>query len=136
MAALSARLLSTKQSSIARPAPITVYRALDFLMENGLVHRIESRNAFLACAHNHDASSSVAFLICDRCHSATELEDAQIVEDGVAQAVQHHLATDQADPVGPGPPRFQPGRRVPDPPLDVLDADSGEGRRLQKNRPA
>jgi len=29
-----------------RPAPITVYRALDFLMENGLVHRIESRNAF------------------------------------------------------------------------------------------
>ena len=36
--------------SMLRPAPITVYRALDFLMENGLVHRIESRNAFLACA--------------------------------------------------------------------------------------
>ena len=51
---------------VARPAPITVYRALDFLMEQGLVHRIESRNAFLACAHNHDTSSSVAFLICDR----------------------------------------------------------------------
>ena len=34
--------------SMPRPAPITVYRALDFLMENGLVHRIESRNAFLA----------------------------------------------------------------------------------------
>ncbi len=33
-----------------RPAPITIYRALDFLMDNGLVHRIESRNAFLACA--------------------------------------------------------------------------------------
>ena len=32
-----------------RPAPITVYRALDFLRENGLVHRIESRNAFVAC---------------------------------------------------------------------------------------
>src|SRR5258708_33530580 len=31
--------------SMPRPAPITVYRALDFLMENGLVHRIESRNA-------------------------------------------------------------------------------------------
>src|SRR3954470_5316099 len=30
-----------------RPAPITVYRALDFLRENGLVHRIESRNAFV-----------------------------------------------------------------------------------------
>src|SRR4029077_9033232 len=33
--------------SMPRPAPITVYRALDFLMENGLVHRIESRNAYL-----------------------------------------------------------------------------------------
>src|SRR5438105_15890371 len=39
--------------SMPRPAPITVYRALDFLMENGLVHRIESRNAYLACAHDH-----------------------------------------------------------------------------------
>ena len=36
-----------------RPAPITVYRALDFLRDNGLVHRIESRNAFVACVHNH-----------------------------------------------------------------------------------
>jgi Fur family zinc uptake transcriptional regulator len=32
-----------------RVAPITIYRALDFLVENDLVHRIESRNAFLAC---------------------------------------------------------------------------------------
>src|SRR6266852_9126627 len=38
----------------ARPAPITVYRALDFLREQGLVHRIESRNAFIACVHNHE----------------------------------------------------------------------------------
>src|SRR5436305_1775108 len=46
--------------SMPRPAPITVYRALDFLMQNGLVHRIESRNAFLACAHDHDAAAMVA----------------------------------------------------------------------------
>src|SRR5262245_54436437 len=38
-----------------RPAPITAYRALEFLRENGLVHRIESRNAFIACVHNHAA---------------------------------------------------------------------------------
>ena len=37
---------STQQN---RPAPITIYRALDFLRDNGLVHRIESRNAFVAC---------------------------------------------------------------------------------------
>ena len=40
-----------------RPAPITAYRALDFLRENGLVHRIESRNAFIACVHNHAAGA-------------------------------------------------------------------------------
>ncbi|MBN9043700.1 MAG: transcriptional repressor [Rhizobiales bacterium 62-47] len=61
---------------MARPAPITVYRALDFLIENGLVHRIESRNAFLACAHDHDAASMVAFLICEHCGSVGEIAAA------------------------------------------------------------
>jgi Fur family zinc uptake transcriptional regulator len=50
-----------------RPAPITVYRALDFLRENGLVHRIESRNAFVACVHRHAIDDPVVFLICERC---------------------------------------------------------------------
>lgn len=65
-------------SSMTRPAPITVYRALDFLMENGLVHRIESRNAFLACAHNHDSSAVVAFLICEVCGSVGEIPSAAL----------------------------------------------------------
>ncbi|HWW48214.1 MAG TPA: transcriptional repressor [Xanthobacteraceae bacterium] len=56
-----------------RPAPITVYRALEFLLEQGLVHRIESRNAFLACAHNHDATSTVGFLICEHCGAVGEI---------------------------------------------------------------
>ncbi len=55
-----------------RPAPITVYRALDFLMENGLAHKLESRNAFLACDHTHDHGAAVVFLICDRCGAVTE----------------------------------------------------------------
>ena len=59
--------------SMPRPAPITVYRALDFLIENGLVHRIESRNAYLACAHDHEAAAMVAFLICDGCGSVGEI---------------------------------------------------------------
>src|SRR5436305_14059912 len=42
--------------SLPLPAPITVYLALDFLMENGFVHRIESRNALIACAHDRDAA--------------------------------------------------------------------------------
>jgi Fur family transcriptional regulator, zinc uptake regulator len=63
-----------------RPAPITVYRALDFLMENGLVHRIESRNAFLACAHDHDETSMVAFLLCDHCGSVGEIPAAPVAQ--------------------------------------------------------
>src|SRR5580698_6773388 len=55
-----------------RPAPITIYRALDFLRENGLVHRIESRNAFVACVHNHGTDDLVVFLICERCGAVGE----------------------------------------------------------------
>ena len=55
-----------------RLAPITTYRALEFLRENGLVHRIESRNAFVACVHNHAASALVVFLICERCGTVGE----------------------------------------------------------------
>jgi Fur family zinc uptake transcriptional regulator len=63
-----------------RPAPITVYRALDFLMANGLVHRIESRNAYLACAHDHDRTALVAFLICERCGAVGEVPAAPLAE--------------------------------------------------------
>ncbi len=55
-----------------RLAPITVYRALDFLRENGLVHRIESRNAFVACVHHHANGDPVVFLICERCGTVGE----------------------------------------------------------------
>jgi Fur family zinc uptake transcriptional regulator len=72
-----------------RPAPITVYRALDFLMQNGLVHRIESRNAFLACAHHHhDDAASVAFLICDRCGLVGEMPAGRLAQDLNAAARQ------------------------------------------------
>ncbi|MEJ0051378.1 MAG: transcriptional repressor [Methylovirgula sp.] len=54
------------------PAPISIYRALDFLLENGLVHRLASRNAFLACAHGHRHEEPVVFLICETCGSVTE----------------------------------------------------------------
>ena len=70
-------------------APPTVYRALDFLLANGFIHKLESINAFVACHHPNAAQHSVPFLICDRCHSATELEDAGIVEslDAAARAL-------------------------------------------------
>ena len=63
-----------------RPAPITIYRALDFLRENGLVHRIESRNAFVACVHNHGDTDLVVFLICERCGAVGEAPSAGVAE--------------------------------------------------------
>jgi Fur family transcriptional regulator, zinc uptake regulator len=61
-----------------RPAPITIYRALDFLMANGLVHRIASKNAFLACGHNHDSGALVTFLICEVCGTVGEAPAADV----------------------------------------------------------
>jgi Fur family zinc uptake transcriptional regulator len=61
-----------------RPAPITAYRALEFLRENGLVHRIESRNAFIACVHNHAAGALVVFLICEQCGAVGEASSAEV----------------------------------------------------------
>jgi Fur family zinc uptake transcriptional regulator len=56
-----------------RPAPISVYRALDFLVEHGYVHRLASRNAFLACAYrHHHHQDPIAFLICDNCGRVDE----------------------------------------------------------------
>lgn len=60
-----------------RTAPPTVYRALDFLQQLGLVHRISSLNAYIGCAHPgkpHDGQ----FLICEACHALAELDVAEI----------------------------------------------------------
>jgi Fur family zinc uptake transcriptional regulator len=63
-----------------RPAPITIYRALDFLRENGLVHRIESRNAFVACVHNHGSGDLVVFLICESCGAVGEAPGGHVAD--------------------------------------------------------
>jgi len=58
-------------------APPTVYRALDFLLEQGLVHRIESRKAFVGCADPAEAHAG-QFLICRDCGSAAEMHDRRV----------------------------------------------------------
>jgi Fur family zinc uptake transcriptional regulator len=63
-----------------RPAPITIYRALDFLREQGLVHRIESRNAFIACVRSHDSGDPVVFLICEKCGAVGEAASAAVAD--------------------------------------------------------
>jgi Fur family zinc uptake transcriptional regulator len=65
-----------------RLAPVSVYRALDFLVESAFVHRLTSRNAFIACPHTHDSASPVVFLICDACGGVDE-----VMTQGVAAAL-------------------------------------------------
>ncbi len=60
-------------------APTTVYRALDTLMQNGLVHRIETINAFIACCH-HATAHGAQFAVCRACGDVTELQDNRLTD--------------------------------------------------------
>jgi Fur family zinc uptake transcriptional regulator len=67
-------------------APPTIYRALDFLLEQGLIHKVERLSAFVGCihgieedeAHDHVHHHAVQFLICQRCGQVEELNDNAI----------------------------------------------------------
>jgi Fur family zinc uptake transcriptional regulator len=69
--------------------PPSVYRSLDFLLEMGLAHKIESLNAFVACGHWNHGHAAV-FLICDRCGSADELH----AQDSVKKLASEVAAVD------------------------------------------
>lgn len=62
-------------------APLQVYRALDKLVASGLAHRLESLNAFVACAHPHcHRAGMAAFAICEKCGQVDEFSDEEIRE--------------------------------------------------------
>ncbi len=72
-------LLEQLQKSEPQAKPPTVYRALDFLMEQGFIHRVESTNSYISCcscnAHKHYSH----LLICDKCSDVIELQDDSLV---------------------------------------------------------
>jgi Fur family zinc uptake transcriptional regulator len=70
-------ILHTLQTERRGAAPPTVYRALDFLLQQGLVHRIESLNAFVGCPDPLKPHGG-QFLICRSCGLAAELNDDRI----------------------------------------------------------
>jgi len=71
------QLLDDLSRERGRVAPPTVYRAIDFLLDRGLVHRIESLNAFIGCAHPRETHTG-CFLICRACGATAEMEDARL----------------------------------------------------------
>ena len=62
-------------------APLQVYRALDKLVEIGKIHKIESRNAFIACQNSScQISKTTAFSICESCEKVTEIKDNKLAK--------------------------------------------------------
>ena len=60
-------------------APLQVYRALDKLVEIGKIHKIESRNAFIACQNSScQISKATAFSICENCEKVTEINNSSL----------------------------------------------------------
>ena len=75
--------LGTERSTTL-PAPSAVYRSLDFLLEHGLIHRLETARAYVACLHPEHPHAA-QFLICRRCGTAVEVDDEQLT--GAAKAL-------------------------------------------------
>jgi|SRR5579859_3997147 len=70
-------LLDRLAAEGTKSVPPTIYRALDFLMEHGLVHRLERLNAYVGCSHRHGPHAA-QFLICTDCGRVAELDDPAI----------------------------------------------------------
>jgi len=68
-------------------APPTVYRALDFLLENGLIHRIEMLNAYIGCSRPEEGHSG-QFLLCGGCGAAAELDSDALLGTIDAEAAR------------------------------------------------
>jgi len=63
-----------------RMAPITIYRALDFLIAQGLVHRLASLNAYIVSSDTSGGHEATAFLICEGCGDVNEVTSPDVAE--------------------------------------------------------
>lgn len=90
------QLLERLQEDMPHAKPPTIYRALEFLQRMGMVHRIDSKNAFVLCddfPHHHES----AFLVCQECGNVSEVTMDNVVEQimasSQAQGFSPHHAT-------------------------------------------
>ncbi|GEM76721.1 zinc uptake transcriptional repressor Zur [Vibrio sagamiensis] len=72
-------LLEQLKESEPKAKPPTVYRALDFLLEQGFIHRVESNNSFITCCSFNHKQHFFQLLICDKCGDVVELEDEKLI---------------------------------------------------------
>ena len=91
-------LLERLRAQRGPAAPPTVYRALEFLQEQGLVHKLQRLAAFVGCVeqHGHGHGHPVQFLICRQCGQVTELEDRALADALAAAAARVGFAVSGA----------------------------------------
>lgn len=104
-------LLEGLRATRHKAAPPTVYRALDFLLEQGLIHKLARLSAFVGCVaephghgtghphdheHGHDHSHAAQFLICRQCGKVSEIEDAALSRALAAAALRLGFAVSGA----------------------------------------
>lgn len=77
-----------------RVAPPTVYRSLDFLMEQGLIHKVHSLNAYMGCSHP-DQRHSEALFICGECGHTEEVRSTSIQQAINLSASQQRFTVNQ-----------------------------------------
>ncbi len=77
-------------------APPTVYRALNRLISDGLVHKLESMNAFVVCTHTHAGGTVPVFTICNACGDAREFADETVGEQLAKRAIERGFILDRA----------------------------------------
>lgn len=83
-----------KNDSSAKPP--TIYRALDFLLENGLIHKLHISNSYVSCSHplKHKKCS---FLICNKCHEVSECCDEKLTQELYQIGLQNNFEIQDAN---------------------------------------
>ena len=87
-------ILDALRRTHSNAAPPTVYRALDFLIEQGLIHRLASMNAYMGCARPDEPHVS-QFLICAGCGTTAELDETAITTAVLRRAAELGFAVEQ-----------------------------------------
>ncbi len=81
-------LLDKLRITTPQAKPPTVYRALDFLLEQGFIHRVESTNSYVVCPHFDNPSHASVMLICDHCNEVSEQSITGIEDIILSKATQ------------------------------------------------
>ncbi len=82
-------LLEQLKQSEPQAKPPTIYRALDFLLKQGLIHRVESENSFITCSSCGMNKHYSHLLICDQCGNVAELQDDNLIALLAKNAEKH-----------------------------------------------